>query len=450
MTFDPIPTPVQCPVCGTPNTVLLHRVIDVQQQPQLKTRLVTHRLNTLSCQNCGQSSSIAGPFIYHDAEKELALVFLPIESGQSNIDQQRLIGQLTQTVMNSLPPKKRKAYLLQPQQFITLQTLIEEVLKADGITAEVMEEQRGQIDLLNRMVNAIDDITLDTIIKENDETIDYAFLQLLSIQMTSAQADQQPAEQTRLVAVYERLLELSSVGKKVKSQSAAIETLTASPTRETLLEQLVQSSDSETRRALLATGRPLLDYPFFQQLTGQIDEAKKSGDSAEADRLTDLRKEILTIRDQLDAQVQQMAEERTVLLNRLMISKELEQEAQDNINALDEVFFDILASNIQRAQQSGDKSTFERLVQVSNITMNVAQQTQPSEIQFVNALIAAEYPDGTRALLEHNKQVLTPEFIEWLDSVAQGLREDGRTESADRLQPAIALAREIVGIAVSK
>ncbi len=43
---------------------------------------------------------------------------------------------------------------------------------------------------------------------------------------------------------------------------------------------------------LLTMGRPLLDYPFFQALTGKIDAAAKAGDQAEADRLTALRKEI--------------------------------------------------------------------------------------------------------------------------------------------------------------
>jgi hypothetical protein len=56
-------------------------------------------------------------------------------------DQQKMIGRLTQQVINNLPPEQRKAYLLQPQQFFNLKTLIETILQADGITPEMLARE---------------------------------------------------------------------------------------------------------------------------------------------------------------------------------------------------------------------------------------------------------------------------------------------------------------------
>ena len=445
MRFAPSPAAIRCPFCGAPISVPVQGVIDALDQPELKARLLTGRLNTFTCPNCRNTGSLAAPLLYHDADKELALIFLPLESGLNHADQQRVIGQLTQAVMNAVPPEKRKAYLLQPQQFFKLQTLIDETLRADGVTPEMMQAQQARVDLMRRLVETTDDTAFQAIAKENDAQIDAVFFQLISLAMANAEADNRPDEFGRLAAVRSRLLDLTQFGQSAKAQTRAVEALLANMTREGLLEQLLTAPDSATREALLSIGRPLLDYPFFQQLTGQIDAAKNASDAAEADRLTELRKEILALRDKLDAQAQQMIQQRATLLRELMISEDLDRAARTRAGMLDDVFFNILSSEMQAAQQTGDAQTYERLRQVGNAAMRVIQELQPPEIQFVNAMLTLEYPGQTRQLLERNRKALVPEFIEWLDKVAADLREDGRAESADRLTQVIAQARELVG-----
>src|SRR3972149_5563579 len=145
MRFAPPPTPIRCPFCGATITVPIQRVIDAVDQPELKAQLLNGRLNAFICPNCRNTGAIASPFIYHDADKALALIFMPLESSLNHTDQQKLIGQLTQAVLNTTPPEKRKAYLLQPQQFFVLQTLVEEILKGDGITPEMLRAQQAKV-----------------------------------------------------------------------------------------------------------------------------------------------------------------------------------------------------------------------------------------------------------------------------------------------------------------
>jgi len=445
MRFNPTPTAIRCPFCQTPITVPIQRVVDAVDQPELKARLVSGRLNAFSCPNCRNSGAVTAPFMYHDAGKELALIFLPMEAGMSNVDQQKLIGQLTQAVINTVPPEKRKAYLLQPQQFFTLQSLIDAILHADGITPEMIQAQQARIDLLRRLLETRDDDALAALVKENDAAIDDAFIQLISVAIASAQADRQAEEFTRLSTVRARLLELSSVGKKIKAESDLITALMDNPTRESLLDVLIQAPDSDTREALLAVGRAVLDYPFFQQLTGKIDAAKARGDPAEAERLTELRKEILALRDKLDAQAQQAVAQRAMILREIMVSADVAQAVAARIGLIDDLFLSVLTSEMQAAQQAGDARAFERLQQVGNAAVQAIQGRQPPEVVFVNALLSAQYPDQTRALLERNRQVLVPELVDWLETVAADLREDGRQEPSDHLVKVVAQARELMG-----
>ena len=117
--------PVTCPYCQAKFAAPIQRVVDVSRDPRLKVALLQGRLNVATCPQCGNTGMLNAPFIYHDPEKELALCFVPTELGLMATDQQKLIGDLTNAVVNSLPPEKRKGYLLQPKIFLSLQGLLD-------------------------------------------------------------------------------------------------------------------------------------------------------------------------------------------------------------------------------------------------------------------------------------------------------------------------------------
>ena len=64
------------------------QVLDVGREPALKSALLSGRLQNLTA-----------PFLYHDPDKQLALVLMPMEMGATDMEQQRIIGQMTQNVM---------------------------------------------------------------------------------------------------------------------------------------------------------------------------------------------------------------------------------------------------------------------------------------------------------------------------------------------------------------
>jgi hypothetical protein len=450
MPYPPTNTSIACPFCRQPITIQVHQIVDVSEQPELKQLLLAGRLNSFTCPYCRNAGALATPFFYHDPDKELALLFIPMNLNVKEADQQKMIGRLTQQVMSNLPPEKRKAYLLQPQQFFNLKTMIETILQADGITPEMLAKEEARLNFLQELVDTTDNAKLDDLIKLHDADFDLTMFQLLSSALAAAAADRQREEFDRVQHVRDRALELTTLGQKIKQQQVVIDAFTANPTRETLLAQLVAAEDAEVREALLTMGRLLLDYPFFQALTAKIDAAKKDGKAEEEARLTALRKEILTTRDKIDAQANAVLEGKAALLRELLGTPEadLDKAIKARLNELDDLFFEVLTRNLQEAQQR-DPQAFAQLQKIGDAAMRAIQGTQPPEVRFVNTLLQIEYPNQTKELLERNRQVLGPEFIAWMEGLANELRQNGRTESADRLVQVIDQAKEIAGLKVS-
>jgi len=449
MPFPPTPTPITCPACRAQITVPLRQIVDVSQEPKLKNALLSGRLNAFTCPVCHNSAALASPFLYHDADKELAFVFLPMQLGLRDADQQRIIGQFSKALMAQIPPEKRKAYLLTPKLFFTLQSLLDAVLEADGITKEMLDAQRAKLELLQQMAETTDNAAQQTLVRERAAEIDVTFFQMISAALASAQASQDQEGFAQLQQLRNNLLELTPLGQKVKTQQATLEAFQAKPDRDTLLAQLIQAPDAETRELLLTFGRPLLDYPFFQALTAKIEAATAATDKAEADRLVELRREILALREKLDSATKALFDERNELLREIMISDNLDEAVRAHLDDLDEVFFSVLETNVQAAQQAGQKATFDRLQAVADAVSRAIAATQPPEVRFLNALLSAPGLDETRKILEANRKALSPQLLDWMRSVAQGLRQDGRADDADQLTKIIAQAVEIAGSAAT-
>lgn len=319
------------------------QIIDVGRDPALKSALLSGRLTNLTA-----------PFMYHDPAKQLALILMPMGIGLTDLEQQRIIGQLTQAAMRGLPEDAPRAYLLQPRIFFSMQSLIEAILEADGISPETLREQQARADLLRDLLRTADREVLLEKIRRNDAQIDELFFELLSatIENTLAAGNERVAQ--ALAGLQSLLLEETTYGRKVKARVDALEAFRKSPTRETLLEQLIQAPDSQTRETLIALGRPLLDYLFFQQLTTRVDNAK---DDAERERLIALRKEIQEIRDKLDAASRALLEAKAALIEQIATSPNPVQTAREHAEEIDEALLSLLEGNLKPRSSATTRGT---------------------------------------------------------------------------------------------
>src|SRR5688572_24545012 len=127
-------TQITCPNCRTRFAAEVHQIIDVGQRPELKQMVMSGYLNVAVCPNCRAATQVSAPVLYHDPEHELFMVYMPMELNMNQVDRERMIGQLVKQAMDSLPADKRRGYMLNPQNIISMQTFMEKVLETEGIT----------------------------------------------------------------------------------------------------------------------------------------------------------------------------------------------------------------------------------------------------------------------------------------------------------------------------
>ncbi len=71
---------IKCPECGTDVEVFRPAVINVQNDPEYKIKVLTGELFNEKCPKCGQGLQVVSRITYHDMDKRLMIYFRPITS----------------------------------------------------------------------------------------------------------------------------------------------------------------------------------------------------------------------------------------------------------------------------------------------------------------------------------------------------------------------------------
>jgi hypothetical protein len=440
-------TPVTCPQCRTPFTAPIQQIVDAQRDSEAKARLLSGQFNTVICPQCGFQGALSAPFLYHDSELEIAFVYLPMDLGVTDLERQKAIGDLTNRLMNQLPPEARKGYLLQPRTFFSVQNLVDAILEQDDETREAVETQRRKMELLDqlRRLDPEDNLAVAQFIGEHDQELDDSFFQLLDFVIRIAEAQGDTSGHDRLAQHRATMLEKSTVGRSFKAQEAAVEALLDNPTRETLLDQLVAAEERGAREALVVVGRQLLDYAFFQALTARIDAAEAGGDRVNREALVALRKEVQEIRDDVDAMTMAVLEDRAQLLQDLLRAEDPRELALRRVSEIDQTFFTVLSMNIHQADSEGRQDVVGHLRQIGDVVVTLLNELAPPEIRLVNQLAAAESDEEVEQLLEQEREQLNGDFLELVNRAVQDLQRGKREKGAERLRYAAERIGELIG-----
>lgn len=423
-----------CPYCRATVPVEVHSIVDVGQDPNLKNQFLSGRLNSATCPNCRRTFQVGGALLYHDGSKDFLGIYLPHEVNLANKDRQRIIGDLNRRLMDSLPPAQRRAYLFQPKEFITLNGMVEAILAADGITPEMQRAQRERMQLLETILRgATTPDALQSMAKEYDAKLDFEFFSMLAAMAEQYAADGDAQSANLFAALYQQLLTFTSFGAKAKAQQDAIGQINQQTTRDELLDMMVAGEDDQLE-AFVAAGRPLIDYGFYQSLTGRIEAAQAAGDAAAAQRLTSLRERTLALTAQIDEASRQMLEQANNFLLEVLQAPDPQAVLEENWDRVDDAFMHVLEMNLQAATQRGNRPVANRLNAILQLIMQQMQSAQPPEVQFINELLSTEYPGGTRKLLTARREELTPDFLAALEQVADMMGQQGQPEVAKRLR----------------
>lgn len=415
---------INCPNCKQPILADIQQIFDVGEDPELKARLLSGMFNFVQCPVCGYQGNLASPIIYHDPAKELLLTFVPPELGLPQYEQERIVGSLINQVINRLPAEQRKGYLLRPQAHLTMQSLVERVLEADGITKEMIQAQQKRSELLRRLVTATDDDVRLEILKQEAALVDAELFSLLSRLLEMASATQDQESVSRLRAVHALLLEHTEIGRSIRQQSQeiqeAIKTLQAAGrelTREKLLDMVIDAPNEIRLSALVSLARPGLDYQFFQLLSDRIEN--ESG--AEKERLMKLRENLLELTRQIDLQLEARTGQARKLLEQILAAKDVTAATQENLDQVDEFFLNALNERLEASRKSGDLDLIGKLQQINGVIQRAA--APPPEIQFIEELLDAPDEQSRQSLLEKNEDKITDEFLQVLSGLASQVME---------------------------
>lgn len=445
--------PVTCSRCNHRFVAPVKSIIDVGLDPVDKRRLFSGRLNVAACPQCGSAGMLATPLVYHDPDKQLFLVFLPPELHLPESEQQRIIGSLTQEVMSTLPAEGRKGYLLNPRTFFSLDRLMTAILEADGITEDMLEAQHAKMQLLEQLLRTDVRDEREALVRAQDEQLDYEFFQLLTANIEYAESNGRDEVVQDLTDLREQLLAWSSVGREVTARQEAIEALGDTITREALLDKLIEAAHSQDDikiETMVAIARPAIDYVFYQQLTERIDQATSSGQLDEANTLRALRERILELAEALDEGVRRAAEEATTHLQQILKADDLPAAVMQHLADIPDLglFLNVLAANINAAEEAGQTEALERLRRVSELITAAIEEASPPEIRLVNKLLAADYPDGTRALLHEQASRVDDQLLELMNLMRESLAQSGRSELAEKLDQIRAQAQTMLTVQV--
>jgi hypothetical protein len=396
-------TPVRCPTCGAQFTVAIEDLVNGQDMA-LKSAFLQGYFNAVQCPQCGSTHAANVPTLYYDLEKELAYVWVPTELTLAGQPQEKIIGNLTNRLVNSLPAEQRKFYLFNPRVFLTQESMVKAVLEADGITEEMIQAQRARAKLIEEFLQARDEASLKQKIKERDAELDSEFFEMLTYLMQQAQlsGDQRGAQ--TLLALRTFLRRWSSQGKKAIAEIDKKLGLVILQNQEELLDRLQQAKDEREFEALVAAGHPLLDYGFFQKLTAKIDAAAKKGDQKTTTGLRDLRAKVLDVKAKHEERSRAALERASNLLKEILQSGRPDRVIEQKLDQIDEAFFYVLRANIEAARQQGHTEPAQALEMIGNIALSKLHEKfgQPEEAETVEE--AAQTPQEEKPVIHIAKR----------------------------------------------
>lgn len=417
-------TQINCPQCRQPIVADIHQLFDIGEIPQMKQIFLAGAFNIAQCPHCGFQGMLSTPLVYHDPNKELLLTFFPQGAGRSVEEQERIIGPMITKVVNNLPQEKRKGYLLRPKTMFTLQGMLETVLEADGITKEMIQAQEDRMKLIQRLLQTSKESIVE-VVQQEDEMIDADFFSILSRLMESSISSQDENAARQLNGLQAILLEHSTQGKQLQIEAqemqSAIEDLQAlgkKLSREKLLD-LVCKSPSDTRLSTyVRLARPGMDYSFFQMLSERIERARGKG----KERLDEIRGKLLEYTQELDQEIEMRLSVARQNMELLLQAEDLREVLQQNIQAIDDFFIQVVNQSLAEARKAGDLQHSARLQEILNIIEELS--SPPPELALIEELIevAGDKKKLEGAVAAHADEI-TPDLLQMINALITRTQE---------------------------
>jgi hypothetical protein len=347
--------------------------------------------------------------------------------------QEKTLGPLIKKVTESLPPEKRKGYLLNPTANLSYESMVKLILGKDGVTPEMLKEQQDRVQVIERLLQASSSDVRSEIIKQNEKIFDEQFFALFSRLAQSAASSGQGQQVAQgLIDLQNQLLEETEYGRQLKETVGEMEAAQKSLqeagqglTREKLLDIVIESPSDARLKAYVSLVRGGMDYQFFQLLTDKIE---KASDEDKA-KLESMREKLLEFTSEIDKQIEARYKQAQELVESILSQDDIVKAIQDNIQNITQDVVDIAN---QMLKQASEKNDYARMGKLQKMIEVLKQASTPPEVEFIEHLLDAPDDATLDKMLEDNKDLINDEFMQALVGlVAQvdGAAEQGNPEA---------------------
>jgi len=423
------PIQLGCPRCQHVFQSQVTTLLDVSEQPELKKALLSGQLNVAVCPNCSTATMIATPLTYHDADKQACMVYIPTELNLSLEEQERFIGSSTSTITQNLPPQAPRGYLLTPKRFMSIESLADAILEADGIPREAVEQQRHYVNLISALAEALDDEThLARLVEQHRNELNQEFFAILGAFIETSIQENQPASAQLLSTLRQKLAHLTGV-EEASGSGAAVPPAEL----EKVFEQLEQAPEEQIEE-ILAEVRPMIDYAFFQTWTARIHTIEKEGREDEAQRLAARRTRVAETVERMDREAYSLIEESSRVLHSVLEAPDMAAALREQNDKVNEAFMMVLSANLESARKEGREDVVARLEELTQVAVDIIQSNLPPEERLINELLMAPTPEQITTILQKNSEMVTTEFVKKLNELSQEQEKWGNADIASRLR----------------
>lgn len=413
----------RCPNCQQPLVADVQQVLDVGVNPEDKEKLLSGTLNIAQCASCGFQGQLPLPIIYHDPEEELLLTFYPPTMDKTMEEKESEIGPLLKQVTDNLPPEKRKGYLFQPQTMMSLESLVKKVLAAEGITSEMIEEQQGKMELLEKLLRVTGEAQVK-LIKEEAEKIDREFFAIFSQIVQRMLASQNQEVLAKVQELQDNLLEETEVGREIARESAEIEEarktleqLGDGLTREKLLDLVINASSNERVRAYVSLARPAMDYVFLQMFSEKVEEAE----GKKREKLVERRNLILKLTQEIDKYIEERLESARGNLEKMLEADTVQEGIRKFSGSIDETFLQVLSTELEKAEKAGDDSRKDKLAEILAVIQDLST---PEEYKLIDQFLeAADDEERLKNMIQENEEKINQEVVSYLANLVSSLEQ---------------------------
>ena len=433
---------VTCPRCGAQFQTAVEQILDVRVDPTATERLLGGLVNVARCPRCGFAAPLDLPLLYHDPNKEAALLYLPLSAGKTEAERQQAAGRLTRRLMDSLPKEERKGYLFQPETFVTMESFIKRIYELEGVGPEVLERRQARSRLLQALLEA-EPAQWESLLEEQADLVDKPlFTTLLALEEQIRELQAQGGEIAedelrRLKQLVDFFAERYPDFRRLQEASRAVAELLREPTYARLVEAFVAQPDEEDIDRLVALTFDQLDYHFFNEFVRRIEEAPSE---EEAERLREVRRRVLAARDRVVEAQRKAVEERLALIDKLLRTEEVEKMLRSHLGLIDDLFLQTINGLIATAEEENDRALADRLRSLLDQAVKLITRLLPPEVLLARQVLAAQDRTEVARLLDERPQIAAA-VAGLLEEIAAAAEQMGDKTGADRARLRLADVR---------